>query len=225
MALKGVTVREQGLLEAAGLWDDFCHFRSKLKAGGTGVMEASAGALLAFMPDGEPKEPSSLRLEEIGREALCVSFPPAQNKEPDHVHVDLEVAPPALAGKTAPEPEVVRWVVRNIDNPAASPSDCPDPFAWTLLRMCREEFSFAAMFVKDIWTKLLVQQAKLGDDDSGRPMDGTPTLEMIERIRAMRDRSNSGVTEVGFGAAPSGAANAGSNPATASGFEEFEGGA
>ena len=72
----------------------------------------------------------------------------------------MPLAPAALAGKTATETEVARWVARNIDNPAASVEDCPDAFAWTLLRMCRESPAFALMFVKDIWTKLLVSQAR-----------------------------------------------------------------
>lgn len=162
-------------LKAAGQWQAFQQRRDELKAQGYTPEDARTMALAEVMPkcdDGgdEPEQPSG--------EAL-------------------PIAPAALVGKAAFEPEVARWVARNIDNPKADPGDCPDPFAWTLLRMCRESPSFALTFVRDIWTKLLVSQVRQGDEDTGGRIDGTPTPEFIERIREIRDRAESGQVEPG----------------------------
>ncbi len=157
-------------LQTAGQWQMFQERRDELKAQGYNPDDARTMAMAEIMPkcidggDGPGREPSS----DV-----------------------LPLAPAALAGKTAMEPEVARYVARNIDNPAPSPEDCPDPFAWTLLRMCRENPAFALMFVKDIWVKLLIQQAKQDDAGGDEKMDGTPTLELIQRIREIRDKAKS----------------------------------
>ncbi len=158
-------------LQAAGQWQTFQERRDELKAQGYSADDARTAALAEVMPkcidDGDGP----------GRQAGGDALP---------------LASAALAGKTATETEVARWVARNIDNPAASPEDCPDAFAWTLLRMCRENPAFALMFVKDIWTKLLVWQAKQADaGGADGEIDGTPTLKLIERIRAIRDEASS----------------------------------
>ena len=159
-------------LKAAGQWQAFQQRRDELKAQGYTPDDARTMALAEVMPTDDGG--GDMQAERPG----CAALP---------------LAPAALAGKAASEPEVARWVARNIDNPAADPADCPDSFAWTLLRMCRESPAFALMFVKDIWTKLLVSQARQGDDaDRAGEMDGTPTLAMIERIREMRDRAEAG---------------------------------
>lgn len=159
-------------LQAAGQWQAFQERRDEMKAQGYSPDDARTMALAEVMPkciDG-----GGLPADQPGGDAL-------------------PLAPAALAGKEATEPEVVRWVVRNIDNPVPDPGDCPDPFAWTLLRMCRESPAFAVMFVKDIWTKLLVLQAKQTDSGGADgEIDGTPTLKLIQRIREMRDRAQSG---------------------------------
>lgn len=191
MALKGVTSREQGLLEAAGLWDKFRAYRRKIVAGGKPSQKASIIALADWMPDLQnPREPDPALLK-----CLPHWIDPIESKS--SASTALPLAPVALAGKTAAEPEVARWVSRNIDNPSPDPKTCPDPFAWTLLRMCREDTSFAMMFIKDIWTKLLVAQARQGDDGAEEAMDGTPTLELISRIRVISDKTkHSGVEQL-----------------------------
>lgn len=100
--------------------------------------------------------------------------------------LELEFAPAVLAGKAAPEPEIVRWVARNIDAPDASSEACPDPFAWTLLRECRTNPEFRFFFIEKLWAKLLPSRAQQ-EDGSGKVNDGQPTLDLIERILAMRD--------------------------------------
>lgn len=107
--------------------------------------------------------------------------PPPPADEPD----ELEVAPAALAGKKAGEPEIVRWVARHIDHPQPDPETCPDPFAWTLLRDCRENPAFRMFFVEKLWAKLIPTRSQL-DGGSAKEIDGKPTLELIGRIEALR---------------------------------------
>ena len=153
-------------LEAAGQWQAFQVRRDELKAQGYTPDDARTMAMAEVMVE--------CSVEDDGLPG-------------EHRGDALPVAPEALAGKTAGEPEVARWVARNIDNPDARPADCPDPFAWTLLRMCRESPAFTLMFVKDIWVKLLMSEAKR--DDGGKTddgeMDGQHVIDLIERIRAI----------------------------------------
>ena len=102
---------------------------------------------------------------------------------------ELEIAPKGLANRVCPEPDIIRWVARNIDNPKVSPKDCPDPFAWTLLRTCREKPEFVGFFVEKLWAKLIRPQQEK-DDDNGK-LDGRVTVEMIEKITLARDKANS----------------------------------
>jgi|GEM_PF-4029102 len=109
--------------------------------------------------------------------------------------MSLEVAPQALAGKTASEAEIVRWVARNIDNPNASPADCPDPFAWTLLRQCRDQDNpgFVSFFTEKLWAKLLPSRAQLEEQGGTNAIDGKITLDLIERIREVSSECGEGV--------------------------------
>lgn len=92
------------------------------------------------------------------------------------------------AHASADEPTVVRWVARNIDNPDPDPLTCPDPFAWTLLRTCREDPTFVPFFVEKLWAKLIPARSQL-DGGGPREFDGKPTLELIDRIEAMRNEA------------------------------------
>ena len=101
----------------------------------------------------------------------------------------MEMAPPCLAGHTADEPEIIRWVARNIDNAAVTPEDCPDPFAWTLLRQLRANPLLLAFFIEKLWAKLLPSRSAQEKSDEDSVIDGTPTIELIERIIKIRDRA------------------------------------
>lgn len=103
----------------------------------------------------------------------------------------LPVAPRELAGKTKPEPEVIRWVARAIDDPTVTAKDCPDPFAWTLLRMCREDPSFVVFFLEKLWAKLLPSRAQV-DSGPGVELDGQPTIDLIDRILRMKEDAEGG---------------------------------
>lgn len=149
-------------LVAAGQWEAFQRLRDELKRQGYNAEDARVAALaeIEHLDDGDPAGP-----------------------DPDDRRDPLPVAPPGLAGRQTVEPEVARWVARNIDNADASPEDCPDPFAWTLLRMCRANSAFSLMFVKDIWTKLLATEAKRQDRSrTDGDYDGKPTVELIDQL-------------------------------------------
>lgn len=104
---------------------------------------------------------------------------------------ELEPAPLALAGKKADEPAIVRWVARHIDHPDPDPETCPDPFAWTLLRDCRENPQFRLFFVEKLWAKLIPTRSQL-DGGGPKAIDGKPIMETIERIQAMRAEAEGG---------------------------------
>lgn len=100
-------------------------------------------------------------------------------------HGLLEQAPsdlPHLA--QADEPTVVRWVARNVDNPDPDPRTCPDPFAWTLLRTCRENPAFLPFFVEKLWAKLIPARSQL-EGSGPKEFDGKLQLEFLDRIDAM----------------------------------------
>ena len=155
-------------LEGAGQWQAFQERRDELKEQGYSADDARTMAMAEVLAE--------CSAEDDG--------PPGE-----HRGDTLPVAPDALAGRTAGEPEVARWVARNIDNPEPAPETCPDAFAWTLLRMCRESPAFTLMFVKEIWVKLLISEVKRDDGgttDDGE-MDGQHVIDLIERIRTIAE--------------------------------------
>jgi hypothetical protein len=121
-------------------------------------------------------------------------------------HDPLEAAPPELAGRKASEPAIVRWVARNIDDPNPDPAGCPDPFAWTLLRQCREVPGFTSFFVEKLWAKLLRDTEDAG---AQKVIDGKPTIDLIEKIQALRGEAELGARPV-------------ASPAKQSAFESFD---
>ena len=109
----------------------------------------------------------------------------------DYHDSGLEIAPDELLGKSGSEPEIIRWVSRNIDCPNPDPSDCPDPFAWTLLRQCRESGRFMGFFVEKLWAKLLPSRASQENADGDGKLDGSVTLDVIARVLAASEKARS----------------------------------
>lgn len=169
-------------LLASGRWRTFLSRRDELKAEGY-----------------EPDDAREMALAEASAAA-----PAARDAFPcDGVAAvtaddsgSLPMAPAELAGRMASEPEVARWVARNIDNMGATAAECPDPFAWTLLRMCRDSGAFRLMFVKDIWMKLLVSEAKRDEGGAAGDveLDGQQVLDLIGRIRGIASGESVGVS-------------------------------
>lgn len=115
--------------------------------------------------------------------------------EPRMYGVELERAPSALRGKKSAEPEIVRWVARNLDNPDADPEDCPDPFAWTMLRALLDGDLDVGFFIEKLWSKLIPSRSQLESAVSDGDYDGKPTVDLIDRILAMKARSEAAVAK------------------------------
>lgn len=98
----------------------------------------------------------------------------------------LLLAPAELGDRRASELVIVRWVARNIDVESPDPSECPDPFAWTLLRQCREVPGFVVFFTEKLWAKLIPSRSQL-DQVAPKAFDGQAQLDLISRIEAIRD--------------------------------------
>ena len=113
----------------------------------------------------------------------------------DHGEHPLPSCPPGLAGRTASELEIVRWVARSIDDIGVSPLDCPDPFAWTLLRTCRSDPRERAAFIEKLWSKLIPSRSQL-ETGGSKDLDGKVTVDLLERIQAFRDAATGGAKVV-----------------------------
>jgi len=111
-------------------------------------------------------------------------------------------------------------VSRNIAVARPDPDECPDPFAWTLLLQCRTDPASLAWFVEKLWAKLLPSRAQL-DQGAAKVVDGKLTIELIERIQAMRDEAVE--TSAHVGPSPHAAApRAAPTPALPDAFEEVD---
>lgn len=159
-------------LVAAGQWEAFQRRRDELKTQGLTPDDARVAAYGEVMRQ-------AAREERDGDDTAAEAFPTAPEGLPTHA--------------TADEPTVVRWVARNVDNPEPDPATCPDPFAWTLLRTCRENPAFLPFFVEKLWAKLIPARSQL-DGAGPKEFDGKLQLELIDRIEAMRDEAMRGAS-------------------------------
>lgn len=101
---------------------------------------------------------------------------------------DMPLAPPGLGNRSADEATVIRWVANNVDNADVKPEDCPAPFAWTLLRECRQVPGFMFFFLEKCWAKLIPARSQLEKD--GPPVkDGQATIELMDRILAISEEA------------------------------------
>lgn len=169
---------------AAGLWEWFQKRAVDLEGDGLTSANAQRKALSEALRGAE--QGSGTKASRAKRRA--VRKPARKGASSESVLELLQSAPEGLVGRVAAEPDIVRWVARSIDHPDPDPDGCPDPFAWTLLRMCRESLEFRVWFVEKLWVKLIPARSHV---DQAKPagFDGKPTIELIERIQAMRDEA------------------------------------
>lgn len=97
----------------------------------------------------------------------------------------LPPLPAELASRRGCETDSIRWVARNLDNPAPDPKACPDATAWLLLRQCRENPAFRMDFIEKIWAKLIPADGGQREEGPGEAIDTTPSPELLERIREL----------------------------------------
>lgn len=100
----------------------------------------------------------------------------------------LPFAPIGLPRTQAEEVATVRWVARHIDVADPDPATCPDPFGWTILRVCRSNPAFLAFFIEKLWAKLIPARSQL-DSAGPKVVDGQAQLDLIGRIESMRDEA------------------------------------
>lgn len=157
---------------ATGQWRAFQQRRDELKAQGASPHDARVVALREVMPEGYDDG------DTVAAEGGA-----------------LALAPPELAGRTADEPAIVRWVARNVDG-EADPATCPDPFAWTLLRECRETPGFVADHFLPLWAKLIPPRSQL-EQAGPKVQDGQPVIELIDRIVGHARKARESAAETG----------------------------
>ena len=95
----------------------------------------------------------------------------------------LRLAPRKIRDRVAGEAEIVRWVARNIDLAEPDPKSCPDPFAWTLLRQCREVDGFVNDTFLPLWTKLIPPRSQI-ENAAPKEQDGSTVIALMDRILA-----------------------------------------
>ena len=107
----------------------------------------------------------------------------AKAKTPPSDLPKLRVGPREIRGRVTDEATIVRWVAENIDNGEVDPKTCPAPFAWTLLRQCRDVEGFLDETFMPLWIKLIPPRSQL---ESGAPkeQDGKSVIELMDRILA-----------------------------------------
>lgn len=162
-------------LVESGKWEAFKSLRQDLKDEGFAPVDARREALRQLYDDYEEDDD---RPNDRG-----TITPPI----PEHMTEDgqLAKAPAGLEGKVAFEQDVVRWVARNVDHPNPDPEDCPDPFAWTLLRQCRASSAFLSYFTQHLWAKLIPSRSQL-DMTGASSVDGKVQMDLIERLLDMK---------------------------------------
>jgi len=104
----------------------------------------------------------------------------------------LPSMPPELASRTAAEVDAVRWVARNLDNPAPEAVTCPGGAAWTLLRQCREDAALRQRFMGEMWAKLLPPGGQPEREPDGRRVVARAAPEVLARLRAIAEACRAG---------------------------------
>ena len=97
-----------------------------------------------------------------------------------------------FADKKAPAVECLLWVARSMDLLDVKQEDAPDPLAWTLLQECRGTSGFRVdVFWKSLFPKVIPARTALQDENEGAAkVDGQPTIELLDKLAGLRDRSS-----------------------------------
>lgn len=79
---------------------------------------------------------------------------------------------------------MVRWVAENIDNGEVDPKTCPAPFAWTMLRLCRESDEYLEKTFMPMWRQLIPPKSQI-ENEAPKEQDGRSLIELSEQILAI----------------------------------------
>jgi len=182
-----VTPEDKDELKRLGRWDDFIAEREHLRSLGLTPAEAGKGALEAHLPDGVPAAveplPDPPPLEPIA--VVPVSLGGDVFSE---LIARIPPVPPEIAEKEASEAANIRWIYNHIA-PGTDLSDCPSSGAWLEVHVCRLSPAYMLEFLKGPRARLIPSKAQLVDPSDDGPIDGTPTIEFLCKIRAIGEGS------------------------------------
>lgn len=175
------SARDKARLQQAGEWQWFLDRREELKGDGMKPDHAREWALREALARAS------------GASKKAVGSPPRApgGGQPQEPETDLPLAPAGLTGRSASEPDVIRWVARAISD--ARPwqelvEECPDPFAWTLLVQCRQDPTMLRWFTEKLYSKLIPSRSQL--EDQGKvELDGQEQVSMLDRILALSEEA------------------------------------
>lgn len=178
-----VRTEHKETLLAQGKWAEFVVRRDELKAEGVKASEANRLAVLEFLGEeaaeiaGENRSRSSSlkRQKPAGKEAVVNDTAPAASP--------LGLLSSEIADRIASGPEIIMWIVRNMELESVKASDCPDPAAWTFLNQCRSNALFKQNFLLQVgFRHLLKQEGSGGQED----LAGIRVEETIDKLLELR---------------------------------------
>ena len=188
---------KESLLER-GAWSDFARYRSSLVYGGMDGKAANYEAVKKFLGDEAAEEAAEVHSKSRKGKSRTVTDDGETKVEPNlDGDVISSVPPPPLpvnskafdGKKTVSEITNITWVADNMRVVNVTPEECPSLRAWNLLCECRENAFFRANFWKDHYSKMIPAKNTLDDGRDSAKIDGTPTMELIDRIRAMKEKA------------------------------------
>ena len=189
-------------LEQMGAWDEFVEYRSSLIMGKMNSIDANFEAVKKYLgaeaaeTAGESGNRNNRNkvLPGVSVEEFENASPIPANTNPDFIG---SIPPPPLPvkatafknKKVAGEIENITWVADNMRMVGVSPRSCPSKRAWNLLCECRENAFFRTIFWKTHYEKTIPAKATLTDKGDRKDIDGTPTLGLISKLQAMKEKS------------------------------------
>ena len=170
-----VSAAEKQMLMDAGAWQRFCNRRDELKSEGLKPKQAQDQALAEVMGDDVP-----------------VSLDPhtekPQPKNPD-IMEGVEALVDALP-ETSDPTKMIKWVGSNIRG-GMNLETCPGKDAFNLMADCRQFPSFRLDYWKTMYTKVIPSRASLDDGAGIIVLDGEQTLEVLDKIKGIREAAES----------------------------------
>jgi hypothetical protein len=187
-----VNQEHRAALTAAGLWTRFCDARNDLMTSGKTSQEAYDEALKICFPDGVPPPPpppppvvDPVAEAEKARKLKLLKNLKGKNGPGTGRPKSLPlVSHDKFGGREGGPVASILWVARNMDVADVKPEDCPDPMAWSLLRRCRKNATFAESFWSSMFPKVVPSKSTLTDDKPGE-FDGARQVELIDKFRAV----------------------------------------
>ena len=182
---KGMSPNEKRALrervQAEGDWDAFKEKREQYRAAGVSNNELWPRTAEHF-PAKNPKEPKNILAD-------LPPLPPEELKKlrakEEKPKETTELIPrDRFQMDTAPSPQVISWVARNLVVLDVRPEECVSPEAWGLLLWVREGGTNESEFWRSIYPKLLPSRTQLDAQDRFKD-DGRRLLTLIDEVEAM----------------------------------------